>query len=1099
MATYEIELRTTQQSLDVGSPGASLMANNLEIYNGKIGPIIPYDFPEIPGDLTVGDTLIVRLVNDLPIPSGIHWHGIELQNNADGTPVTQAALRGGDLQVLGGVGGDPVGGTYLYRFEVTRPGIFWFHPHHYHSTNRVFRGSYGMIIVKDPNEAALIAGDVIPDATNTEQLILSDITVCAAAGSNVPYDPSLPWVGGPNLPAQPGLSPENICETSPVDEDGNPGPAFGAGEVPNLQRAAQRINEGLTVLTNGRNVGGRGGSPAAPGTLEMGAQTLSVQPGQGLRLQIVNCATTRYFRLILTMEDSTQVPLVRIGGEGGLLDHAVLEGGAINGFDTKYTAGEILLPPATRADVVAAIPDTATGTLTMWTQDFPRLAGAGPFTNTPTVPVLHLAVSGAAVSPPYTITGGPNGVGGTPLRASIAGQAVETLGPATATLQDPAFFGKPGMAAQEITLSPGPPPGVNNIAGSFSGFTPYTSTPHIASTRYAKEGDVLELTVTNSSSAHHPFHLHGFSFQPLSLAPASGTGSTFNWQYREFRDTMDIPNNYSLTFRVRIEDRALNDGVTMGGALGRWLFHCHIFFHAHRGMISELVITDPDGSGDEKPYIDVNGSWTYAPTGGSATRDGTYFLPDGDTVSSIVAHREDGTPIGTISSGGGNWSWISNAPADPPLPDQTNYVYVTITGASGRKDQTVFRLKIGGSDDGSDNGDPHIHTVDGRRYDFQAVGEFTLLRDRQGMEVQARQTPVAVANPITDSYSSLTTCVSLNTAAAARVGSHRISYQLGPERKRLQFFLDGELWQLPHEGLDLDGHLVSTFDANGSEGLRVDYAHHPVLEITPHFWNKHGMWYLNVRISHTQGTEGIMGSIPEGSWLPRLRSGAQVGQMPASLTARYNMLYKTFAESWRVNDQNSLFVYAPGTSTATYTDRAWPAEKPPCKLQPQLEFPGAPLHMGMPLDEARRICRGVTEDDLHRDCVFDVATTGDESFARDYLVAQDLRLRGSAVRIIGEQPCPDLDYQPGIAALVTPLRSGRPTPTGYVTFLVDGMAVGRPVRLDKYGRACLPLQRLQAVDHNIQAIYRSDEKEYGYHASKSPIFRYRYEEEKAGV
>jgi FtsP/CotA-like multicopper oxidase with cupredoxin domain len=161
MATYEIEIRTTLQTLDVGPPGAPVMAN-LEVYNGKIGPIIPNDFPAIPGPLNPGDELIVRLVNDLPIPTGIHWHGIELQSNADGTPVTQDPLPGGNLQVLGGEV-DSVGGTYLYKFRLPRPGIFWFHPHHFHSTNRVFRGSYGMIVVTDPNEAALIPS-VLPPA-----------------------------------------------------------------------------------------------------------------------------------------------------------------------------------------------------------------------------------------------------------------------------------------------------------------------------------------------------------------------------------------------------------------------------------------------------------------------------------------------------------------------------------------------------------------------------------------------------------------------------------------------------------------------------------------------------------------------------------------------------------------------------------------------------------------------------------------------------------------------------------------------------------------------------------------------------------------------
>ena len=287
--------------------GLPMIANNLEVYNGKVGLIIPNDFPaEIPGGvINVGDSLIVRLINDLPAPiaTGIHWHGIELQNNADGTPVTQDGVPGGDLQVLGGIGGSPVGGTYLYKFKVTRPGIFWFHPHHFHSTNRVFRGTYGMIIVTDPNEAALIPA-TLPDTSNTEQLVLSDITVCGAPGipaNNPPYDLTLPWVGpGGVLTAQPGLTPEQICDITAVDEEGNAGPAFGLNDVPNIQQAGGRINEGLIVLTNGSNVGGRAGTPTVPGAIAAGAIMIDVQPGQGLRLQIVNCATTRYFRLILT-------------------------------------------------------------------------------------------------------------------------------------------------------------------------------------------------------------------------------------------------------------------------------------------------------------------------------------------------------------------------------------------------------------------------------------------------------------------------------------------------------------------------------------------------------------------------------------------------------------------------------------------------------------------------------------------------------------------------------------------------------------------------------------------------------------------------------
>src|SRR3546814_14677623 len=84
-------------------------------------------------------------------------------------------------------------------------------------------------------------------------------------------------------------------------------------------------------------------------------------------------------------------------GEGGLLDNVVEEGGVVDGFDFKYGQGEILIPTASRADVVAAIPDTATGTLTLWTRDFER-TGPG-YSRIPNVPVLHLNVPGAPGAP----------------------------------------------------------------------------------------------------------------------------------------------------------------------------------------------------------------------------------------------------------------------------------------------------------------------------------------------------------------------------------------------------------------------------------------------------------------------------------------------------------------------------------------------------------------------------------------------------------------------------------------------------------------------------------------------------------------------------
>jgi FtsP/CotA-like multicopper oxidase with cupredoxin domain len=134
-----------------------------------------------------GDTVIVHFKNNLAHPTGIHWHGIELDNESDGTPLTQNIV--------------PPGGTYLYKFKVTRPGVYWYHPHHHSSTNQVFKGLYGTFIVTSTNEETLQASGVLPPESLTKTFALSDITVCKASGNSSGADA--------------------LCNTSPIDEDGN--------------------------------------------------------------------------------------------------------------------------------------------------------------------------------------------------------------------------------------------------------------------------------------------------------------------------------------------------------------------------------------------------------------------------------------------------------------------------------------------------------------------------------------------------------------------------------------------------------------------------------------------------------------------------------------------------------------------------------------------------------------------------------------------------------------------------------------------------------------------------------------------------------------
>ena len=205
----------------------------VDIGNGVIASVLTFN-GQVPGPefrLKVGDTVIVHFVNHIAHPTGVHWHGIELANASDGTPLTQNMVE--------------PNGTFEYKFTVTRPGIYWYHPHHHSSTNQVFKGMYGSIIVTDPNEAALVAANKLPTAAQTKTMLLSDITVCKAPGSNdtETFDPTpgaLPHVSGGNLGSQQGAQPDDLCELAPIDEDGNlaaSGGIYASGDVPNIQTA----------------------------------------------------------------------------------------------------------------------------------------------------------------------------------------------------------------------------------------------------------------------------------------------------------------------------------------------------------------------------------------------------------------------------------------------------------------------------------------------------------------------------------------------------------------------------------------------------------------------------------------------------------------------------------------------------------------------------------------------------------------------------------------------------------------------------------------------------------------------------------------------
>lgn len=92
-----------------------------------------------------------RLVNELPVPTSIHWHGIRIDNAMDGVAgLTQEAV--------------PPGGTFDYDFAVPDAGTYWYHAHT-NSFEQVARGLSGALIVEEADA---------PEVDRDEVLVLDD-------------------------------------------------------------------------------------------------------------------------------------------------------------------------------------------------------------------------------------------------------------------------------------------------------------------------------------------------------------------------------------------------------------------------------------------------------------------------------------------------------------------------------------------------------------------------------------------------------------------------------------------------------------------------------------------------------------------------------------------------------------------------------------------------------------------------------------------------------------------------------------------------------------------------------------------------------------
>jgi len=374
-------------------------------------------------------------------------------------------------------------------------------------------------------------------------------------------------------------------------------------------------------------------------------------------------------------------------------------------------------------------------------------------------------------------------------------------------------------------------------------------------------------------------------------------------------------------------------------------------------------------------------------------------------VSNLKAQTATENPLESMRIQLQNWDpirgeWLANSlisfSKNQPIPDRTfpeeftPYQLLTLVPMESRKEilnsfgrsskatnstnsneltqvEMIFNHTFCELLTGRSYGDPHLVSFDRASYSFQTVGEFVLSKSLRGhFEVQTRQKPQS------DNFS-------LNTAIAMNVAGDRLCYYAEdkPDFDNTPFRLEGQplrlqgrTYFLPHGGtIRLEGRNYIVCWPSG-ESVIMDSRMSGNMQLAN----------ITVQVfACDQGQfEGLLGnangnmnddfnSRSNSTFRPAYASFSTFGHPSLAQGSQIAekeylaFLAKDFAEDWRVNDLTTLFDYAIGRSTYTYTDRSFP----------RVHYTLNDLDMNRQTN-ARRRCEqmGISQEEM-RGCIFD--------------------------------------------------------------------------------------------------------------------------------
>ena len=548
----------------------------VQIADGKKTKMLAYN-GSTPGptiQAEVGDQLIVHVINLLPEPTVVHWHGVEMPAAMDGSHISQKTI--------------PRFGYFRYAFKLNNAATYWYHSH-YKTNEQVEKGLYGALIVRDRRNDIRLR--VARHRENT--LFLDDIR----------------------------LDGENQIDRFSTDPTYNMVP---------WQRAEAQANSrpGTHLLVNGQEV-----TETKIPTLYVLAgapyrlRFVNSSSGEVFRLGLSD-ANQRWYQIgsdqgVWNAAEKIQ-PIDQVIDPRG--HHNLL----ISNNDRRLG---VTLTPSDRAEVVI-VPEGKRGDEYFIEQhDFIKgnhVAFRDPQNNLlfghdhfdgadEPIRLVRVKIVGRVWWSRWRKWNPPSSLRWDPIRAIQPDPKLDTL---------PVIFGHafPDKVTGDVTFFvqvKDPRPLIAKVRNKEMVMPPpFGPIPMMKQTAqdgyHVKVGERRIWEIVNFTGGDHSFHTHGFRFQHLDTQYIDLDEPTFNYTEKalrlSFEDTVRVPKrpNFVLgrsftIMRVAVEfddssrppSRRRTPKELLAGGLvptatgsGGWLMHCHHLTHAARGMMSFITVTE---------------------------------------------------------------------------------------------------------------------------------------------------------------------------------------------------------------------------------------------------------------------------------------------------------------------------------------------------------------------------------------------------------------------------------------------------------------------------------------------------------------------------